>query len=73
MGVIFSAGLGILRAFAHPARAILTDTTTAPAPAPTPTTTVVLPTPDPAPPPAPAPKASAALTGLVYVLEAAGR
>jgi hypothetical protein len=52
VGVIFTAGLGILLAFASlPARANLTDTTTAPAP-----TTTVVPTPDPAPRPAPAPK-----------------
>ena len=52
-GVIFTAGFGVLLAFAsHPARAILTDTTTTA----TSTATTVSPTPDPAPTPAPAPK-----------------
>jgi hypothetical protein len=51
VGVIFTAGLGILLAFAsQPARANLTDTTTESAP-----TTTSVPTPDPAPAPAPAP------------------
>jgi hypothetical protein len=51
IGVIFTAGLGILLAFAsHPARANLTDTTTESAP-----TTTFVPTPDPAPTPAPKP------------------
>jgi hypothetical protein len=61
-GVVATAGLGLLLAFAsHPARAVLTDTTTAATTtatttATTPTTTLVAPTPDPAPTPAPAPK-----------------
>jgi len=50
--VMFTAGLGILLAFASlPARANLIDTTRAPAP-----TTTVVPTPDLAPTRAPAPK-----------------